>query len=154
MATVAKHVIGLILGAALGALMMVVLWFVLQGLMYLFDADHVRFRAPIFVFFLPLIGAFYGWKLGPFVFDGGGPIASDVKGLWGGSVAARAFIAGPIAWAVLVLAFIWVFEPDPFYSGLSRLRGDRAALLAKLLIFPPLAIAAIYWVFTQIRGKK
>jgi hypothetical protein len=154
MGAAAKHLIGLILGAALGALMVAVLWFVLQGIMYLFDVDHVRFRAPIVVFFLPLIGAFYGWKLGPLVLDSGGPIASDLKGLWGGSVAARAFIAGPIAWIVLVLAFIWVFEPNPFYSGLSSLRGDRAALLAKLLIFPPLAVGAIYWVFTQIRGKK
>jgi len=149
-----KQIVGLILGAVVGVLIMAIAWFLLQFLMVLFDASQGRVRVPIVFFFLPFVGAFYGWQLGPFVLDSNGRFASDVRKFWGRSPATRALIVAPVAWILLVLVFIAIFEPEPFYNGLLRMSESRLILLSKILIFPPISGIAIYMAIMAVKGKK
>ncbi|KGJ04989.1 hypothetical protein IT41_08170 [Paracoccus halophilus] len=130
-------------GFLLGCLALAALYFILQFALALFDVNHVRFRAPIAVFFLPFIAAFVGLKAGPEIFL----LVQDNLGRAGPW--ARLILIGPVFWAVVVVAYVLVFEPFGY-----RISEDEWLLVAKIVLFPTAVLWAGVWVVAKfIIGK-
>ena len=135
--------LGAALGFLLGCLALVVLYFLLQFAMELFDVSRTRFRTPIAVFILPFFSAFVGFKAGPEIFL----LVQDHLGSAGPW--ARLILIGPVFWAVVVVAHVLVFEPFGY-----RISEDEWLLVAKIVLFPTAVLWAGIWVVTKfIMGK-
>lgn len=137
------RLLGAVVGFLFGCLALAALYFLLQFAMELFDVSRVRFRAPIAVFILPFITAFVGFKAGPEVFL----LVQDNLGSAGPWT--RLILIGPVFWAVVVLAYVLVFEPFGY-----RISEDEWLLVAKIVLFPTAVLWAGVWVVTKfIIGK-
>lgn len=142
-----KRIVGAAVGFALGCLALVVVFGLIYVLMDLFDVSRARVRVPVFLVVLPIVGAIYGLKAAPTAFEAALP-------LWEVSMAFRAATLLPITWIVLVLLYIYLFEPRPFRYGWDLTDSDQFLALLKLALLPPALVAALFWVFVLIRGKK
>lgn len=58
-----RRFLGVLAGFALGCAGWALIYFLMQGLLYVTGADHARVRVPIFFFVLPLVGAYFGYKV-------------------------------------------------------------------------------------------
>ena len=106
--------------------------------MELFDIRRATIRVPIVLFFLPLISAFVGFKVGP-------TLAIGVQNYLGISGPLTRFLfAAPIFWAVVVLGYVQVFEPFGYWIS-----EDEWILVAKIILFP----IGVLWVGTLIFMK-
>jgi hypothetical protein len=74
--------VGAVVGFLIGCGIWVAFYFLMQGLMGATGADHVRFRAPLFFFILPIFTAVIGFKLG-LNGDDVSAIAKDIFGRTG-----------------------------------------------------------------------
>jgi len=137
------RLVGAAVGFLVGCLALVVLYFLLQITMEIFDVSRVRFRAPIAIFILPFITASFGFKVGPDLFLVVQATLGDA-GPW-----TRLLLAGPIFWAVVVLAYVLIFEP--FGYGISE---DEWLFVAKIILFPVGVLWCGTWVFTKFVLRK
>jgi len=142
-----KRVIGAVVGLIAACLAMSLLYLVFLILMDVFDASRARVRIPIFLFFLPIGGLIVGWQAGPVLFD-------DAHKLWMEQKLFRAALIVPIAWFLVVLLVIALFEPSPFDRGLGRLQSSEIELLMKILLSPFLFVSLVGGAAYLIRGKK
>ena len=139
MAQLGYRLLGAMVGLLLGCLALATLYFILQLAMELFDVDHVRFRAPIALLFLPLIAAFIGLKAGPEIFL----LVQDNLGRAGPWT--RLFLIGPAFWAVVVIAYVLVFKPFGY-----RISEDEWLLVAKIVLFPTAVLWAGVWTVAKV----
>ncbi|WP_456389616.1 hypothetical protein [Profundibacter sp.] len=135
---------GAIIGVIAAAIAMGVIYLLLVGMMELLDVNRARFRVPVAFLFLPIIGLFTGWKVGPDLVEAGAIY-------WQNSMLFRASILVPLVWIALVLFVIVLFEPRPFKYGFS----DRNFIvLMKIILIPPSILAILFGTYRLIRGKK
>lgn len=142
-----KRVVGAVVGLIAACLAMAFLYLVVVLLMDAFDVSRARVRIPIFLFFLPIGGLVVGWQAGPVLFD-------DAHKLWMEQKLFRAALIVPIAWILVVLLAIVLFEPNPFDRGLARLRSSEIELLMKIILSPFLFAFLVGGAAYLIRGKK
>lgn len=139
---------GAIVGFVLGALVLIALYFLIQLIMAAFGAHHTRFRAPVFLIFLPVIGLIFGWKAGPYA---GPEIQAFIEN---SSTSMRAMIAASTLWIIALLSYIALFEPGSFSYGLSRMSQGDMEFLIKMLLFPLAILWACYFAITKFIMRK
>ncbi len=100
------------LAAVVTSVFLLLLFYGIHFLAEEFGATRYRFRMPVFVIFLPIIGFFVGWNqtkvLQPFL-----------SLLFKHSLYFRIFVFGSIFYAVSLSAYIEIFEPSNFRRGLD-----------------------------------
>lgn len=137
------RLIGAAVGFLIGCLILAVLYFLLQITMEIFDVSRVRFRAPIAIFILPFIAAFYGFKVGPDLFLHVQELMGDT-GPW-----TRLLLVGPVFWAVVALAYVFIFEPFGY-----SISDDEWLFVAKIVLFPIGVIWCGTWIATKFVLRK
>ena len=136
MSTMLQRILGAITGGLLGTLVLILLFYVLQIAMELFDVGRSRVRVPVFLIVLPFLGMWYGYKLAPELIANQFSPFSDAKHVFSGSMIMRLALVAPAVWLVSVVAFVFFFEPYGY-----RMRDDDYLHLAKVIAFP----VGIFW---------
>ena len=137
------RLIGVAVGFLVGCLALAILYFLLQITMEIFDVSRVRFRAPIAIFILPFITAFFGFKVGPDLFLLVQEMPGDA-GPW-----TRLLLAKSVFWAVVVLAYVLIFDPFGHF-----ILDDEWLFVAKVVLFPIGVIWCGAWLFTKFVFRK
>ena len=143
MKTIGIRLMGAAVGFLVGCLFLLILYYLLQGLMELFDVSRARFRVPIAIFVLPLITAFIGLKAGPDLFVLVQHVLGDT-GPW-----ARLLLVGPVFWALVVIAYVFVFEPFGY-----RVSEDEWLFVSKIILFPTAVLWSGAWVLKRFVFQK
>jgi hypothetical protein len=128
--------IGAAVGFLIGCIVLIVLYFILQFLMEVFDVSRARFRAPIALFVFPLITLLIGFKVGPDLF------LNVQKFLGDAGPMTRLVLIGPVFWGVVVLAYVLVFEPFGY-----RMYNSDWLFVAKIVLFPTAVLWSGIWIF-------
>ena len=125
MPPVVSRLVGLVLGFMLGCTLLLVLYYVFQWVMEIFDVHRVRVRIPVVLFVLPFLAGFAGFTVGPDMFARTSSFF-DVS-----SPVERAVLFAAPFWAIMVLAFVMVFEPFG-----SMVNSEEWLFVAKIVLFP------------------
>lgn len=136
---IAYRLIGAAVGFLLGCIVLIVLYYLLQVAMEIFDVSRVRARVPVLLFVLPLITMGMGFKVGPDLFL----IVQDFLGDAG--PVTRLVLAGPVFWGLVVLAYVFVFEPFGY-----RVSNSEWLFVAKIVLFPTAVLWSGIWVVKKV----
>ena len=79
-----------------------------------------------------------GIKIGPDLFI----ITQELLG--GAGPLTRLLLAGPVFWMVVVIAYVFVFEPFGY-----RVSEDEWLLVAKIVLFPTAVLWSGVWLFKR-----
>jgi hypothetical protein len=129
------RVMGAAVGFLVGSVVLILLYFVFHFAMEAFDVSRVRVRVPVVVIVLPFITAFFGFKIGPELFMLVQEFLGDAGPL------TRLVLIGPVFWAAVVLAYVFVFEPFGY-----RMDDADWLFVAKIILFPTGVLWAGIWV--------
>lgn len=98
--------------------------------MLLVGTHSMSARIPIPVLFAPIFGLVIGFKAGPEIFDTIGQMGKEA------SAALRLIVLAPAFWGVVVVAYVFVFNPFGY-----RIEDSEWLLVAKIVLFP----TAVLW---------
>ena len=136
---IGSRILGAAAGFLIGSITLLLFYTIILSVMSVFDLDHVRFRIPIALFFLPLIAAFIGFKFAP-------DIIQLVKELpQSTSATIRIAFYAPFIWSAIVM--IYIFSVKPF----GNLMDSAAWLSVGQIVFGP---SAILWCWLIINGDN
>jgi hypothetical protein len=139
----AYRLAGATVGFVIGCLALLILFFIIQIVMEIFGVSRVRFRAPIAIVVLPFMAAFFGFRLGPDLFV-------RVQTMLGYTEPwTRFLLVGPVFWAGVVLAYVFIFNPFGYYIS-----DDEWLLVAKIILFPTGVLWSGAWVFKKFVFRK
>lgn len=133
-----------IFAAALATSFIVLIFYIIHLLMDAFDVSGARFRFPFVALFAPLVGFFYGWKIGPLLYN-------YLRYSFHYSIWFRAFIFGSLFYLLASLIFIEIVHPLKFTQGIFTTSGyywERNAIsLIKIIFLPILLLGAgmVFW---------
>lgn len=128
MARIGLRLIGAGAGFLAGCLVWLLLYLLFQGVMALFNQHSAHLRVPLVLVFAPILGIYVGFKIGPDIFD---LICSVYRH---STPVFRLISLAPVFWAVVVLAYVLVF--NPFSSEWQYIDNDDWLQVAKIVLFP------------------
>ncbi|RGP37735.1 hypothetical protein [Pseudotabrizicola alkalilacus] len=135
MKSLGYRILGAAVGFLVGSVAILLLYFVFHVAMEALDVNRVRVRVPVILIVLPFVTAFYGFKIGPELFAAVQEFLGDAGPL------TRLVMIGPVFWAAVVLAYVFVFEPFGY-----SISDDEWLLAAKIILFPTGVLWAGIWV--------
>ena len=130
-------------GFTVSCIALLLLYWLLQFMMDLFDVRHTRFRAPVFLIFLPLVGAWYGFSAGSELAEYVHSISKQATPLQ------RLLIATSGFWTVCVLGYVFVFAPFGY-----RISEYEWFFVGKIISFPIVLLVAGYFLFFKFVLSK
>lgn len=130
-----KKIVGALAGFILGCLVLGLIFILIQVAIEMFDLGRVRFRFPVALLVLPIIGATIGYQIAPEAIA----IANDLYR--NSDVITRLVVAVPVFWVSVVLAYVFMFEPFG-----SRISESEWVFLFKIMVFPTAVLWAGAWV--------
>ena len=125
-----KQALGAVAGFILGCVVWLLIYVLMQGIMQLFGTHSMHARIPIALLLAPIFGLVIGFKAGPEIFDTIGQTGKEA------SAALRLMVLAPAFWGVVVLAYVFVFNPFGY-----RIDNSEWLLVAKIVLFP----TAVLW---------
>lgn len=145
-----RLIIGLI-GVVLASLFIVLVMYGVYFLVELIGGNRTRLRIPVFVFFLPIIGFFVGFKQAE-IYQ---PFFSL---LYRYSIYFRLFVFGSLFYIAATFLFIELFEPSVFRRGLNFVGGfnlkRQFGLFLKILLFPPTMFGVGLFFLSKVKPKN
>ena len=125
-----KRIVWLLIGLGLGAL---ITFFLTVALMMTMEALNVhRARVPVVMFFLPLIGAFFGYKNSELLSERVSQLSGYDFSQWG--VMLKVFLFGSLCWTAVVSLYVFLFEPYGYM-------GDDDWLHFLLVVVMPIVVS-------------
>lgn len=137
------RLVGAVIGLLAGILLLLIIYYLIRAGMEFFDVRRVRARVPVSLFILPLVTMIYGLRIGPDLVA----LIQDLLGNTGPLT--RLVLIGPLFWGIVVIAYVFVFEPFGYYT-----RTDDWIFVAKIILFPAMVLWVGAWVVKQIILRK
>jgi hypothetical protein len=148
-------VVGFVIGALAGVIVMIVAYQILELIAGSTSGGHVRYRVPIGFFILPIITGVIGWLVFPTlnykkIYLNVKRFPSKFKqDFWKYSKFLRLVVVFPVFWMITVFLYISFF--NPFGYSIS---SKEWMSIFRIILFPSLLLAIVYFSYTRFIDKK